>query len=355
MALYENLLAGARRLGHALEPVPQRAEDRGPDDDWDVLFPVESSSFEGATDWVNSAPLSGEDLRGRVVLVHFWSYASINSLRSLPHVRGWVSAYAGRLAVVGVHSPEFAFEHDVDDVRRAVRAHDVSWPVAIDQHFEVWRSFRNAVWPAFFLVDATGRIRHHSFGEDGYDEVETQLRTLLGESGAAVGLRSQPLGAFDAEAFADWDDLHTVETHLGYGRSEGFASPGGLVRDSAATYQASPHLRLGQWALDGRWTVDGERATSHDACGRLSFRFHARDLHLVAAPAVPGSSVRFRLTLDGRPPEERRGVDVDRSGDGSIGQPRLYNLVRQQGTVDHSTVEIAFLDPGVELYAVTFG
>jgi thiol-disulfide isomerase/thioredoxin len=355
MALYEHLLAGAHRLGHALEPVPQRAEDRGPDDDWDGLFPVEGFSFAGATDWIGSAPLSGEDLRGRVVLVHFWSSATISSLRSLPHVQGWVSAYGGRLAVVGVHSPEFAFEQCLDDLRQAAQEQGISWPVAVDPHFEVWRSFRNAVWPAFYLVDATGRLRHHSFGEDAYDEVETQLRALLGESGAAVGLRSQPVGACGAAASADWAALRTVDTHFGYARSDGFASPGGVVHDTAATYELPPHLRLGQWALDGTWAVDAERATSHVAGGRLSFRFHARDLHLVAAPAARGSSVRFRVTLDGRPPEEHRGSDVDGSGNGSIGRPRLYSLVRQQGVVQHSTVDVELLDPGAELYAATFG
>ncbi len=353
----EHLLDRARRLGQLFRPDDVRAEDRGDADGADALWPVEAEfSLAAATDWLNSPPLTGADLRGRVVLVDFWTHTCINWLRQLPHVRAWADAYrdAG-LVVVGVHSPEFSFEHGAEAVRRAVESRSIGYPVAVDDTFGVWRSFHNHFWPALYLVDATGRLRHHVFGEGSYEETETVLRQLLTEAGAGdLGPFPAPVEARGVEAPADWDSLRSAETYLGYDRTTGFASPGGVVADRPRAYAAPDRLRLGHWALAGAWTVGREAAVAQEPGGRLTLRFSARDLHLVAAPPA-GATVRYRVLLDGRPPGADAGLDVASDGSGTIAEPRLHQLVRRPGAVDAATAEIEFLDRGAEVYAVTFG
>ena len=358
MASHDRLIDVARRLGHRFSHDAVRAEDRGAADGEDALWPAaEGFSLAGATDWLNSPPLTGADLRGRVVLVDFRTYTCINWLRSLPHVRAWEEAYRDSgLVVVGVHAPEFSFEHDVDNVRRAMRDRSVGHPVAIDGHFAVWRSFHNHFWPARYLVDAGGRLRHHSFGEGGYEEDETVLRQLLVEAGAGdLGPEPAPVDARGIEAPADWGTLRSAETYLGYDRTSGFASSPEVVPDRPHAYTAAERLRLGHWSLAGSWTVGSESSTSHEPGGRLTCRFHARDLHLVVAPPAPGATVRFRVQLDGRAPGADHGLDVDSSGQGTVTEPRLYQLLRRRGRVTGGTFEVEFLDPGVAVYALTFG
>ncbi len=353
-----HLLDRARRLGQLFRPDDVRAEDRGTADGDDALWPVEADfSLAAATDWVNSPPLTGADLRGRVVLVDFWTHTCINWLRQLPYVRAWADAYrdAG-LVVIGVHSPEFSFEHGVEGVRRAVESRSIGYPVAVDDSFGVWRSFHNHFWPALYLVDATGRLRHHVFGEGGYEETETVLRQLLTEAGAGdLGPFPAPVEARGVEAPADWDSLRSAETYLGYDRTTGFASPGGVVADRPRAYTAPDRLRPGHWALAGAWTVAREAAVSHEPGGRLTCRFSARDLHLVVTPGQQATPVRFRLLLDGRRPGADAGLDVDPDGSGTVTEGRLHQLVRHSGAVDAATAEIEFLDPGAEVYAFTFG
>jgi hypothetical protein len=352
-------LSIARRFGRRFHHDDVRAEDRGTADGGAAaLWPVaDDFSLAGATGWLNSPPLAAADLRGRVVLVDFCTYTCINWLRSLPFVRAWRDAYCDSgLVVIGVHAPEFTFEHDVDNVRSAVHARSITHPVALDNHFAVWRSFNNHFWPARYVADARGRIRHHSFGEGGYEETESVLRRLLAEPGAAdLGPDPAPVDARGIEAAADWANLRSAETYLGYDRTVGFASAGGVEPDEPHDYSAPGHVRLGHWALSGRWTVGSESSTLHASGGHLASRFHARDVHLVAAPTAPGSTVRFRVLLDGRPPGPDHGLDVDGDGHGGITEPRLHQVLRRHGPVAGSTVEVEFLDPGVEVYAVTFG
>jgi len=358
MASDSHLLAAARRLRQQFHHDAVRAADRGPGDETDVLWPAEADfTLAGATDWLNSPPLTGSDLRGRVVLINFWTYTCINWLRQLPYVRAWEHAYGpSGLIVIGVHSPEFSFEHDVDRVRRAVHTMAIDFPVAIDNHFAVWRSFHNHYWPAVYLVDADGRLRHHSFGEGGYEETEGVLRQLLLEAGAGdLGPEQVPVEGQGVEAAADWDTLRSAETYLGADRTFGFASSQGIVPGTAHDYSAPARLRLGQWALSGSWTIGREYATSHDGGGRLACRFHARDLHLVMGPGGGGSAIPFRVLLDGEQPGADHGIDVNLSGRGTVREPRLHQLLRRRGPVDTGTVEIEFLDPDVEVYAFTFG
>jgi thiol-disulfide isomerase/thioredoxin len=358
MASEDRPLSVARRLAHRLDRDVPRAQDRGLADGTDAFWPVDADfSLAGATEWVNSPPLTGADLRGRVVLVNFWTYTCINWLRQLPYVRAWEAAYrAAGLVVVGVHSPEFSFEHDVDNVRRAVADRAIRYPVAVDDSFAVWRSFRNHYWPAVYLVDASGRLRHHTFGEGRYEETEQIVRRLLEESGAGdLPPAPVPVDALGVEAAADWDTLRSAETYLGYDRTSGFASSPALAPDRPRDYAAPERLRLGHWALAGGWTIRREAAASQEPGGRLACRFQARDLHLVAAPGAAGAAVRYRVHLDGREPGVHSGVDVDGSGDGVLAEPRMHQLVRREGTIDAGTFEIEFLDAGAEVYAVTFG
>jgi len=313
-------------------------------------------SLAGATGWLNSEPLDPESLRGKVVLIDFWTYSCINCLRALPHVREWADKYRDQgLVVIGVHAPEFAFERDPDNVRRAVSDLRVTYPVAIDNDYAIWRAFNNRYWPAHYFIDAQGRIRAHHFGEGNYAESEGIIRGLLQEAGRArlPAMAASGTEASGVEQPADRDNLRSPETYVGYARAENFASAGGLVHDREHRYAGTPPLTLNQWALSGDWTVGREDARLEQAGGGIRFRFHARDLHLVLAPGA--EPVRFRVRIDGRAPGDAHGVDTDASGSGVIDEHRLYQLVRQRGDVAEHTFEIEFLDPGVRAYAFTFG
>jgi thiol-disulfide isomerase/thioredoxin len=322
-------------------------------------LPVEGTlpSFGGATGWLNSPPLTPAGLRGKVVLVDFWTYTCINWLRQLPYVRAWAGKYAVHgLVVIGVHAPEFEFEHNAQNVRRAVRDMQVDYPVAIDSDYAVWRAFGNYYWPALYFADARGRIRHHHFGEGEYQQSEMVIQQLLAEAGS--GGFGRDLVSPDArgiEAAADWDNLRTPETYTGYERTENFASPGGVTPDRPHSYAAPEPLRLNHWALSGQWTVDSHTATADSADCQVACRFHARDLHLVMGPAAPGTSVRYRVHMDGQPPGASHGTDVDGQGYGRVTEQRLYQLIRQPGPVSERTFEITFLDAGAQAYAFTFG
>jgi thiol-disulfide isomerase/thioredoxin len=316
----------------------------------------ELASLGQATGWLNSPALTPAALRGRVVLVDFWTYTCINWLRQLPYVRAWAGSYADRgLVVIGVHTPEFAFEKDPDNVRRAVRELDVPYPVAVDSDYAIWNAFRNRYWPALYLLDAEGRIRYTHFGEGEYERSEGMIRKLLEEAGAG-----DPGGPVDVrgrgvEAPADWGSLKSPETYLGYARAEGFASPGGMLPGGRQLYQAPARLARNQWALSGDWAVEGQPATLHAPGGRIVHRFHARDVHLVMGPAKRGEQVRFRVRLDGAPPGDAHGIDVDAGGGGTAAEQRLYQLIRQPGPVADRQFEIEFLDPGIQAFAFTFG
>jgi thiol-disulfide isomerase/thioredoxin len=322
-------------------------------------LPIEGElpSLDSATGWLNSEPLTAAGLSGRVVVVNFWTYSCINWLRSLPYVRAWAEKYQDSgLVVIGVHSPEFTFEKDLDNVRRAVKDMRIDYPVAIDSDHAIWRAFRNNYWPALYFIDAQGHIRHHHFGEGEYERSETVVRQLLAEAGAdGVDDELVLVDGEGAEAAADWGSLQSPENYVGYRRAENFASPGGAVRDERHSYLAPTRLRLNRWALTGDWTVEGEAALLNEADGQLVYRFHARDLHLVMGPARPGASARFRVLIDGQPPGAAHGIDIDEQGDGVVIEQRLYQLIRQPGRVTEHTFEITFLDPGVRAYVLTFG
>jgi thiol-disulfide isomerase/thioredoxin len=316
-------------------------------------------SLAGATGWLNSPPLTAADLRSRVVLVDFWTYTCINWLRTLPYLRAWADKYQAQgLVVIGVHTPEFDVEHDLDNLGRAVKELRVEFPVAVDNHYAIWSAFDNHYWPALYFVDAEGRIRHHQFGEGGYQESEMILQQLLTEAGTGSGGLGQELVSVDptgVEAAADWASLRSPETYLGYQRTDNFASHNGAVLGTRHLYEAPARLRLNHWALAGNWTVQRGAVALNQAGGRIVYRFQARDLHLVMAPAGRGTPVRFQVRLDGEPPGAAHGVDVDEQGNGTLTQPRLYQLLRQPGPVRERTFEITFLDPGVHAYAFTFG
>jgi thiol-disulfide isomerase/thioredoxin len=315
------------------------------------------SSLERATEWLNSPPLTPAALRGKVVLVDFWTYTCINWLRTLPYVRAWADKYRDRgLVVIGVHSPEFSFEKNADNVRWAVKEMRVDYPVAGDTDHVIWRAFRNQYWPALYFIDAEGRARHHHFGEGAYEQSEMIIQRLLAESG--TGGTGDDLVSVDArglEAAADWGSLKSPENYVGYERTRNFASPGGAVLDKSQVYQLPARLRLNDWALSGDWSVKKEAAALNKANGSVAYRFHARDLHLVMGPAAPRTSVRFRVRIDGQPPGAAHGVDVDEQGGGTITEQRLYQLIRQPKPIADRQFEIEFLGPGVEIFAFTFG
>jgi cytochrome c biogenesis protein CcdA/thiol-disulfide isomerase/thioredoxin len=322
-------------------------------------LPVEGQlpSLAGAVQWLNSPPLITEGLRGKVVLVDFWTYSCINCLRSLPYIQAWAQKYRSQgLVVIGVHAPEFAFERNVDNVRQAVKDLKLDYPIAIDNNYAIWRGFDNQYWPAHYFIDAQGRIRYHHFGEGEYDQSEKVIQQLLAEAGkGAVPHDIVAVDGSGAEAAADVNDIASPETYIGYQRAENFASPGGAVPDASHVYTPAPQLTLNQWALGGDWTVKGENATSNASEGRISYRFHARDLHLVLGPSSDGKPVRFRVLIDGKPPRADHGADVDAQGNGTIDGQRLYQLVRQSGPVADRNFEIEFLDPGAQAFAFTFG
>ncbi|MBN9000928.1 MAG: cytochrome c biogenesis protein DipZ [Rhizobiales bacterium] len=336
-----------------------KSKTQGNDPDaTDDMLPVEGTlpSLDGAVEWLNSPPLTAEQLKGKVVLVDFWTYSCINCLRALPYVRAWADKYKDQgLVVIGVHAPEFAFEKIIGNVKKAVTDLKVDYPVAIDNNYKIWRAFNNNYWPAHYFIDAEGRIRHHHFGEGDYDNSERIIQLLLSQAGHK--LKSADLvnvSATGAEAAADMNHVKSPETYLGYARAENFVSPGGAVRDMRHTYQASVD-ELNAWGLTGDWTIANERASLDAPGGGIVYRFHARDLHLVLGPGSDGKPVRFRVTIDGKPPGNDHGMDTDADGNGTVTGERLYQLIRQKGDIADHTFAIEFLDPGVRAYAFTFG
>jgi len=314
-------------------------------------------SLDGATGWLNSPPLTTEELRGRVVVVDFWTYTCINWLRTVPYVRAWAEAYRDAGAVVlGVHTPEFSFERDVDNVRRAVQDRQISYPVALDNDYAIWTAFANMYWPALYVVDAQGHIRYHHFGEGAYEESEQVIRQLLGDAGAGDTVPEPvTVEASGIEAAADWADLGSAENYLGSERTESFASPERAATGTPRHYTTPSRLAPDHWALSGEWTVQPDAVLLDQPGGRITYRFSARDLHLVMAPPAHGEPVRFGVRIDGQPPGPDHGDDVDHDGNGTVTEPRLYQLVRQRGPVTERSCEITFHDPGVQAYAFTFG
>jgi hypothetical protein len=312
--------------------------------------------FDGATGWLNSEPLSPEGLRGKVVLVDFWTYTCINWLRTLGYVRAWHEKYVEQgLVVVGVHTPEFPFEHDPDNVRWAVGAQRVEYPVALDPDFAVWRAFSNNYWPAVYIADAVGLIRHMQFGEGGYEECEMVIQMLLRESGRDVGRDLVSVADEGFEAQAAWGTLGSPETYLGYEQGQNFASANAADFDEPQDFGVPEELERNQWALSGNWTLGPGKSVANEADGRLVFRFHARDVNLVMGPPE-GGSVPFRVLVDGEPPGDAHGLDVDEQGNGTLDRPpRLYQLIREPGSITDRTFEITFLAPGAEAYCFTFG
>lgn len=320
-------------------------------------LPIEGAMppLTGATAWINSPPLTTEQLRGKVVLVDFWTYSCINCVRTIPYVRAWAEKYRDQgLVVIGVHTPEFAFEKAPGNVRDAVRRFGVTYPVAMDNDFAIWRAFDNRYWPAHYFIDAKGDIRYHHFGEGDYEHSERVIQQLLKEAGAAnVDQAVVQVRAQGAEAAAT-AEVASPETYVGYARAKNFVSPGGFGFDVRKTYAAAP-LNLNDWSLSGDWIVRSEHADLQATGGRLAFRFKARDLHLVMGPSSMGQPVRFRIRIDGQAPGADAGVDIDAQGMGRIDSQRLYQLVRQSGGARERTFEIEFLDPGVQVFAFTFG
>ncbi|HUE78629.1 MAG TPA: cytochrome c biogenesis protein CcdA [Sphingomicrobium sp.] len=326
--------------------------------DGQLMLGVEGTlpPLDGLGPWINSAPLTRESLRGKVVLIDFWTYSCINCLRSIPFVRAWHEQYAKNgLVVIGVHAPEFAFERNPDNVRKAVRDLGIRYPVALDNDYKVWSALKNNYWPAHYFIDARGRVRYHHYGEGGYRMSERVIRQLLAEAGNApmTAAMSQAVKRGEAEAAAATAALKSPETYLGYWRAARFVSPGGLVRDRQAQYQPAP-LALNQWSLDGRWTVAEKSARAASRGAKIAYRFHARDLHLVLA-SPDGRPVRFRVTLDGKAPGADAGGDVAPDGSGEVAGERLYQLIRQKGEVRERAFTIEFLDPGAEAFAFSFG
>jgi thiol-disulfide isomerase/thioredoxin len=319
-----------------------------------AIFERESRmpSLAGATEWLNSDPLTAADLQGRVVLVDFGTYTCINWLRTLPHIRAWEQKYreAG-LVVVGIQTPEFQFEQNLDSVRREVTARGISWPVAVDNRYEIWRAFSNRYWPALYFIDREAVIRDHHFGEERYERSERVIQQLLAlPPHDLVSARGE-----GDEAAPDWARLKSPETYLGYERTDSFASPGGIGTEETRVFAAPEHLTLNHWALSGNWTMRADRVVLNDAAGRILFRFHSRDVHLVLRRAEGEEPVPFRVVLDGEAPGAAHGVDVDADGNGVLDDDRLYQLVREPGPVEERTFAIAFDKPGVEAYVFTFG
>jgi cytochrome c biogenesis protein CcdA/thiol-disulfide isomerase/thioredoxin len=314
-------------------------------------------SLDGAVSWINSSSIKTSSLRGKVVLIDFWTYSCINCLRALPYVEGWAEKYKNSgLVVIGVHTPEFAFEKDRDNVEKAVRDLKVTYPVAVDSDYWIWKSFHNEYWPAHYFIDGKGRIRYHHFGEGNYAESEHVIQQLLKENGAqSLSDSSLSIAATGAEAAPDNGNVRSPETYIGYSRADHFASAEPIAHDSRKAYTLQSRLSLNQWGLAGNWKVGPESAVLQSAPGSITFRFHARDLHLVLGPTKDGKPIRFIVKLDGTPPGDDHGVDTDATGAGTVQGHRLYQLIRQKGTVEDRTFEIQFLDPGVQAFAFTFG
>jgi thiol-disulfide isomerase/thioredoxin len=308
-------------------------------------------AFEGATEWLNSEPLAPADLRGRVVLVDFWTFTCINWIRTAPYRRAWDERYREHgLTIIGVHTPEFPFERDVESIRASIDERQLTYPVAVDSDYAIWNAFANNYWPALYLADGESTIRYHHFGEGRYDESERAIQELLDVNGDIA-----PVEAEGIEAAADWAAVRTPETYLGYERGEHFASPGRAALGERHAYETRLPLRLNHWALSGDWTIDRKAVRSHDAEGRLTFHFSARDVNLVMGPAEGEGPIPFRVRLDGSEPGEASGADIDERGDGLAENRRLYQLVRQPGAVDDRVFEITFLTLGAEAYVFTCG
>jgi thiol-disulfide isomerase/thioredoxin len=317
----------------------------------------ELASLERADAWLNSPPLTASELKGKVVLVDFWTYTCVNWLRTLPYVRAWANKYRDKgLVVIGVHSPEFAFEKNLDNVRSAVKALQVDYPVAVDSEHVIWRAFRNNYWPALYFIDTQGRVRHYHFGEGAYEQSEMVIQRLLMEAGATGnGDEMVSVAPRGLEVAADWGTLKSPENYTGYAQAQGFASPGGAAADKSRIYQSPTRLRLNEWALAGDWTVKSSGAVLNKPNGTVTYRFHARDVNLVMGPATPGTAARFRVRIDGKPPEAAHGTDVDAHGEGTVSEQRTYQLIRQSGPIADRQFEIEFLDNGAEAFAFTFG
>ena len=313
--------------------------------------------LDGAIGWLNSVPLSQPLLRGKVVLVDFWTYTCINSLRPLPYVKSWAAKYqAAGLVVIGVHTPEFSFEKERANVEHSVRTLTVTYPVAIDSNYRIWQSFKNQYWPAQYLVDSKGRIRYHHFGEGDYGAIERVIQGLLQESGAtAVASDTTSVAAAGIEAAPDWTDGRSPETYIGYRQAQNFASPERVHHDRIQAFSAPATLSLNHWGLSGSWNVNAESAVLQAVPGTILFRFHSRDLHLVLAPTREGEPVRFKVTLDGAAPGDHAGGDTTPDGSGEVREPRLYQLIRQKGPIVDRTFAIEFLDRGVRALDFTFG
>lgn len=315
-------------------------------------------SFGGAVQWINSKPLTPAQLRGKVVLVDFWTYTCVNWRRTLPYVRAWAEKYKDQgLVVIGVHTPEFGFEKNLDNIHQAVKEMRVDYPVAVDSNYAIWRAFDNQYWPALYFVDANGNIQHRQFGEGDYEQSEREIQRLLVEAGArGVGNGLVSVDPRGLEVAADWADVRSPESYLGYERGENFASPGGAVLDKPHRYTVPAQLALNQWALSGDWTIGKEGSVLHDRNGRIAYRFHARDVNLIMGPpARGGSPVRFRVFVDGKAPGSAHGDDVDAEGYGTVSQQGTYQLVRHPKPIIDRQFEIEFLDSGVEAFDFTFG
>lgn len=320
----------AFRLGHATTRIP---------------------SFDGANAWLNSEPLAPDDLRGHVVAVDFWTFTCVNWLRTAPYLRAWTAKYEEQgLVTIGVHSPEFDVEHDFANVERMVKELRIDYPVAIDNDFAIWDAFANRAWPALFIADSEGVLRFQHFGEGRYSDSERVIQELLGVEDDLVSVEGS-----GAEAPADWENVESPETYVGFAQAEHFASPGGMAGGERKAYVTPDSLGLNQWALEGDWTVGPQPALSHEAGGRITYRFHARDLNLALAPAHTGAPVGFQVFLDGQPPAAAHGEDIDERGEGTLSEARLYQLIRQPGPIADRTFEITFLEPGAQAYVFTFG
>jgi thiol-disulfide isomerase/thioredoxin len=312
--------------------------------------------MDGAIAWLNSAPLSSKALRGRVVLVNFWTYSCINSLRELPYMKAWAAKYkdAG-LVVIGVHAPEFGFERDTANVRNAVSELKIEYPIPIDSNHSIWSAFHNEYWPADYFIDAKGRIRYHHFGEGEYVKSERVIQALLKENGATGLDESTVQITADGAEAPPSEDVRSPETYVGYARASNFKSPERIARDSRKTYSTPARLALNQWGFSGLWSVGAESAKAGSAPGKIAFRFHSRDLHMVLGPAKNGMPVRFKVTLDDGAPGDDHGADASADGLGEVREPRMYQLIRQKRSVKDVTFEVEFLDPGVEVFSFTFG
>jgi thiol-disulfide isomerase/thioredoxin len=324
-----------------------------------VHLPFESKlpAFDGANAWMNTDPVTPTALAGKVVLVDFWTFTCINWLRTLPYIRAWAEGYRDKgLVVIGVHTPEFQVEHDIDNVRRAVDDMDITYAVAIDNDYAIWNAFANQYWPALYIADAQGRIRHHHFGEGDYAKSEQVIRHLLMEAGVADLPRDPvPVEIRGIEVASDWLHVRSGESYVGYARSEGFASPEGTAFDEPRRYMMPSRLHVNEWALAGEWTVAREETRSNEPNARIAYCFHARDLNLILDPRSKDTPSRIRVLLDGQPPGDAHGLDVDADGNGVVTDTRLYQLVRQSGNITDRTFELEFLDPGTAALCFTFG